>query len=220
MNAKTPKERLLKFLNFYDIAISSFYQTTQLPKNFLNPDQLRKPFSDILLGKILIAYPQLNPYWLLTGEGCMQCNETTKTATPTVPATKYLPLLEMHQLAAWNQLEGFNNLEKYPKRYQIPDIENIAVQFLVPLLGTAMYPKYNTGDILLCESPIVKDFLFQWGRNYVLNTTQGVLVRQIKKTKTKNTILCVSENKDFKDFELRIGEIYFIALVKGCIQIA
>ena len=76
----------------------------------------------------------------------------------------------------------------------------------------SMYPNYQRGDILACLNiPINVRTFIQWGKVYVLNTTQGIMIKRIKKGKQPNTLSLVSDNPEFNSFEFPINQIYSIA---------
>lgn len=75
MNFATTKERILEYLNFKGIKVSSFLVETEIKRGFLDSDKLKSSVSDIFLTKIIAKYPDLNLIWLLTGKGPMILQE-------------------------------------------------------------------------------------------------------------------------------------------------
>jgi len=103
------------------------------------------------------------------------------------------------------------------ERYVIPDFKG-KVDFFIRVCGSSMYPKYNSGDIVACKRIESSSFI-QWNKTYILDTTQGALVKRLIKSSTKGFITCRSDNKDYPDFELNIKEdINAIALIIGVIR--
>jgi phage repressor protein C with HTH and peptisase S24 domain len=103
--------------------------------------------------------------------------------------------------------------------YAIPDIKTPA-DFLIKVGGDSMNPKYQEGDLLACKM-IQEILFFQWGKTYVLDTSQGVMVKNIyEDAENKENILLVSENKDkYPPFAIPRSDIRKIALVVGSIRI-
>lgn len=63
---------------------------------------------------------------------------------------------------------------------------------------------------------------FQWGKTYVISTTQGELIKVLKKGEDDSHITAVSLNKEkYEPFQLPTDEIHAggIALVVGLIRI-
>jgi repressor LexA len=106
--------------------------------------------------------------------------------------------------------------------------EHTATQFLIPtfkgsdylitVIGSSMYPKYNNGDIVACKHLSLNTF-FQWNKVYVINTEQGILVKRICKSDKDDFVTIVSDNKDYDSFELAKTELLSIAIVTGVIRL-
>lgn len=107
-------------------------------------------------------------------------------------------------------------------------IEHNATKFLIPtfkgsdylitVIGSSMYPKYNNGDIVACKHLSINTF-FQWNKVYVVNTEQGILVKRICKSENDDFVKIVSDNKDYEPFELAKSDILSIAIVTGVIRL-
>lgn len=107
-------------------------------------------------------------------------------------------------------------------------IDSTAAQFLIPtfkgsdylitVIGSSMYPRYNNGDIVACKHLSLNTF-FQWNKVYVVNTEQGVLVKRICKSDNEDFVKIVSDNKEYDSFELAKSEILSIAIVTGVIRL-
>lgn len=108
-------------------------------------------------------------------------------------------------------------LEYECERYVIPVFRG--ADFLIPVKGSSMYPKYSSGDIVACKRVAMSDLFFQWNKVYVLDTKQGALIKRIKPGSDKNHVLIVSDNKDYDPFELPYSAINAVALVIGVIRL-
>ena len=156
----------------------------------------------------------INPEWLLTGNGNMVKNNFSgnqrgiKGAGISTVSSTYP--------------EGFISIdhkimEYENEQYVIPPFNEADI--LVQVKGDAMYPKYNNGDIVACKSLKLDDLFFQWDKLYVIETAQGSLVKRIKKGKDADHILLVNENESFEAFELSVSKIFAVALVIGVIRL-
>lgn len=114
--------------------------------------------------------------------------------TPTEKESKGIPLIPIEAMADWGtgevQVMGYEM-----GLYKVPEFDNIKVDFMIRARGSSMYPKYNSGDALAC----LKVFL-QWNKVYVLDTSQGAMVKRIKQSDKENHILCVSDNPKLRPF--------------------
>lgn len=129
-----------------------------------------------------------------------------------------IPLIPIEAMAGFGTAESVQVFEnQLTERYVIPEFTG-KVDFFIRVYGTSMYPKYNSGDIVACKRIESLSFV-QWNKTYVLDTTQGALVKRLIKSSVSGNIVCRSDNKDYPDFELEINsDIHAIALIIGVIR--
>ena len=65
----------------------------------------------------------------------------------------------------------------------------------------------------------MSDLFFQWNKVYVIDTTQGALIKRIKPGSDSEHVLIVSDNEKYDPFELHISAIHAVALVIGVIRL-
>lgn len=85
MISETTKHRIIKYLNYRKISVSSFLKTTGIKRGFLDSDKLEASVSDVFLTKIIANYNEINLNWLITGEGDM-LKSPAEVATTIVPS--------------------------------------------------------------------------------------------------------------------------------------
>ncbi|MBD3748546.1 MAG: helix-turn-helix transcriptional regulator [Sphingobacteriales bacterium] len=102
------------------------------------------------------------------------------------------------------------------EKYVVPIFKGS--DFLIKVRGNSMYPKYNSGDIVACKK-LVLDTFFQWNKVYVLDTSQGALIKRVRKSESKDKIILFSDNADYSPFEINKSEINALALVMGVIRL-
>ena len=126
-----------------------------------------------------------------------------------------IPLIPVEVMAGY--MNGEQNVQPYEYiMYQLPSFSDC--DFLVTVSGDSMTPRYNGGDIVACKKLSLQDIFFQWGRVYVVNTSQGALIKKVEQGSSAETITLVSENEAYGPFEIRREMIYDIALVCGVIK--
>jgi len=174
--------------------------------------RLNKPSFDII-EKILQNFDSISSEWLLTGKGEMLKEPETKHIAK--KDSNGIPLIPVDAMAGI-----FNGdmqiLEHECDKYVVPIFKG--ADFLIPVKGSSMYPKYNSGDIVACKKLTIDTF-FQWNKVYVLDTDQGALIKRIHKGKSESTILIVSDNEKYVPFELERSHIHNIAIVMGVIRL-
>lgn len=177
------------------------------------------------LNKILYRYPEINPIWLLTGNGAMLTANTQSATKATLDTTLALPVEKGTPLLIETALRRFGDAEfsiqetDIKEYYIIPKFKHRIIDFMVEVSDNGMYPKYNSGDIIACT--IIKENTFiQWNKTHVIATKgQGVLIKRIKKSSNNEFIIAVSDNKNYEPFEIPKKEIMGIAIVAGLIRL-
>jgi repressor LexA len=127
---------------------------------------------------------------------------------------KGIPLIPIEAMAGFGV--GDVDIREPLELYNVPDFKG--VDFLIRVKGSSMYPKYSSGDVVACKYINSSQFL-QWGKCYVLDTTQGALVKRIFQSTQDESIECRSDNKDYPPFVVPKIEIRAIALIIGVIRL-
>ena len=209
----TTKNRLIEFLGYAGLSQNRFEGSVGLSTGYVNnlKDNVRKD----TLAKISAVYPELNTAWLLTGEGEMlKSGRATHEPTP----AKGLPLIPFDCVAGYgedNKGIALNDCE----RYYIPEFENIGAEFIVRVGGSSMYPKYSSGDLLACRK--IHDVLFfQWGKIYVIDSSQGQLIKRVFEHENPDLITLVSDNKEkYPPFPMPKSDIRSLSIVLGAVRV-
>jgi phage repressor protein C with HTH and peptisase S24 domain len=137
------------------------------------------------------------------------------TATKARIAAEGIPLIPLGAMAGFGV--GDTQVMDYEcERYVVPAFRE--AEFLIPVKGSSMYPKYSSGDIVACKKLPVDTF-FQWSKVYVLDTEQGALIKRIKRGSDDEHLMIVSENEKYEPFELHRSSIRAVALVVGVIRL-
>lgn len=200
-----------------------------------------KGLSSLSIERILLAYDDINPDWLLTGRGSMLKTKGTPDAPPARDGyhsspkdkdkitnkqgkeakknTNGIPLIPLDAVAGFPAADYEGVYLEDCERYTIPEFEAKGANFLIRVSGDSMMPLYNNGDIIACRK--IHDILFfQWGGVYVLETSQGVIVKYVEEPeKSDDCILCVSENPRFKPFQLPKSDIRSLSTIIGLVRL-
>ena len=171
-------------------------------------------------------YPNLSLEWLIRNEGPIYRDSSHVVNRDNYPVNKVVecekedekqvPLVPLYAMAG--QFPGEKEVMEYDcETYSVPGMKG--ADFLIQVKGNSMNPTYNSGDIVACKWISMKDVFFQWGRVYVLDTEQGPITKRIEPGHDAEHITIVSDNLDYKPFQLHLSQIYRIALVLGCIKL-
>lgn len=187
--------------------------------------------SSLWVSKIIEAFPKIDPRWLLTGEGAMlqeTDNKNAPTSKRTVEIARHaphgssegIPLIPLDAVAGFPAESGGGVRLEDCERYVIPEFENKGANFLIRVSGDSMVPLYYSGDLLACRK-ITDIRFFQWGTVYVLETSQGVLVKRVQESiDHADSILCVSENSSVHHpFLLPRDDIRSLSIIVGLVRL-
>lgn len=155
--------------------------------------------------------------WLLSGKGTMiKTSKSDKNNVCYMNEDKNgIPLIPIDAMTEF-LTDKRTVLDYECGRYIVPAFRG--ADFLITVKGSSMYPHYNSGDIVACKRVLPTDIFFQWNKVYVLDTSQGVLIKRVKPGSCDDTLLIVSDNPDYQPFELPRSSIYSLAIVIGVIR--
>ncbi len=216
------KERILHLAEIQEGNKQSFFKKIGMTYGNFTGEAKKTPINSTAIENILLNYPNTNLEWLITGEGAaLKTIENTGLEVRESEPADYkkapsgIPLIPE---AAWAGVSNgdINVLELDCERYVIPNFKG--ADFLIPIKGTSMEPKYYGGDIVACKW-IPLDSFFQWNRAYVLDTTQGPLIKTLQPADDTDHLKIVSENTKYSAYNLHKAEIRKLALVLGVIRL-
>lgn len=215
----TGQEIIKKVLDELDLKAPTFAENigVKYQRIFdLQKGKVKKVSSDVA-NSIINKYSQFNLSWLLTGEGNMLNDETSTpmSAEANRPYKTYL----LPMSAMGGSLTGFTSSAMLKDcEAIISPIEN--VDFAISVYGESMAPEYPSGSRVLIKK-INPNIFIDWGKTYVLDTPNGVIIKEIHECKDKpGYIRCHSINPDpkFSDFDVPLNEVYGIYRVLMCLS--
>lgn len=167
-------------------------------------------------------FPRINKSWLLTGEGDMLTpKEETAKSTSTAEMTKkngYITYL-LPMSAMGGSLTGFAEPGVLLQNCEavVSPIEN--VDFAITVYGDSMAPEYPSGSRILIKK-INPDLFIEWGKVYVLDTPNGVIVKEVHESNKEGYVSCYSINPDpkFKPFDVLMDEVFGMYRVLMCLS--
>ena len=213
-------ERFVEYITFKGYSDYKAEHDCGLPNGTIQ--QKRKKGGDIkgsTINKILLTYKEINSDWLIRGNGDMLLHVQPNNNAPAPAREDMLPLHE--NVAA---LAGVPSEDAAPSRYFssyiVPDFKRQGATDLIRIHGNSMLPRYNSGDIVGVMQIFDPQFI-EWGRVYVLDTTQGVLIKRLFPDKQNvDNYLCHSDNtEEYPDFSIPKTEIRKIFKVVGSIKL-
>lgn len=218
----TIKDRVYSFIQKTGINARQFEQTVGLSNGAVS--KMGNSTRRSVLDKIISAYPQINQVWLLTGEGEMLKAEASETLTKyqyhedDVPEqfTAYLvPMAAMGGSLVGFEDEGVRreNCERV-----ISPVAN--ADWVVPVCGDSMEPEYPNGSRVYVQQIYPDDFI-AWGNVFVLDTTNGIIIKVVKESEKENCVRCESLNPSgrYAPFDVPLRSIRAMYRVLLCVSV-
>ncbi|RKS26338.1 phage repressor protein C with HTH and peptisase S24 domain [Flavobacterium endophyticum] len=190
-----------------------------------------KSIGSQVLENILSIYKDLNPAWLLTGQGNIFLDneeilnnkqiETYKLKTDSYVENQQIPLYDIEAIAGLVPLFQDSQSQDPIDHISIPHLPKC--DGAVYVTGDSMYPLLKSGDIVLYkEIHDVANEIF-WGEMYLLGIDMSgeeyVTVKYIQKSENPGCVRLVSQNKHHQDKDVELSKIKALALVKASIRI-
>lgn len=196
-------ERILAIVDYHKLTVPKYadnigVKTAQGLRDLINGKT--KTLSQNMKDKILSYSKDINPVWLLTGEGSMLKNsdeaedfdESEEIDVFDNVPNKYISYL-VPLAAMGGSLAGFEEAgvgRNMCERIVSP-VANI--DWVVPVCGDSMEPEYPNGSHVYVREINHFDFI-AWGHVYVLDTTNGIIIKVVEKSDEPECVRCVSLN--------------------------
>jgi phage repressor protein C with HTH and peptisase S24 domain len=227
-------ERLLQLIKYKGINKRKFYIETGLSNGFL--DKV-KDIGASKIEQILITYPDINPEWLLTGNGEMtnhvlfpddQTNSGINWFEE--PAAIYRSIVKKQSIPLYNTQSSngisslFDDPDQKPVDYiSVPNLPKCDGAICVS--GDSMYPLLKSGDTIIYRKMNNSVNNIFWGEMYLVSfinddDDEFLLIKWIQKSeKGENWIKLVSENSLHQPKDIHINTVKGLALIKASLRI-
>lgn len=211
-NDSIVRDRLKQFIEYKGISVRAFQLSANLSNSFVaSIDQSIAHKTQI---KIQKAFPELNMTWLLLGEGNMlrESNVTQTTNIPELPkeTTKKDPQSKIVPLIPISAQGGsLNDFSISVMNYECEKVVSpmMDVDFAISISGDSMAPEYPSGCQVLIKK-INESAFIEWGKVYVLDTCNGIIIKKLMPSESPDKVVCVSINPDYPKFEVDFKYIH------------
>ena len=228
----TIKNRLKRLAQTKGLSMRSFEEACGLGRgNISNMSQEGGIGSDKLT-KIIDAFPMVDLYWLLTGEGDMLKSDKYEPIVEVKPIhhprsvekkedTQVVYLYDFEAAAGLKTLfdNKRNNIIDTIKIPKLPKCDGA-----IHIVGDSMYPLLKSGDIILYReiSPSIENIVYgeMYLLSYDIDGDDYVVVKYIRKSEKGEPFITLgSENPDYASRDIDFHRITAIALVKASVRI-
>lgn len=205
----TFKERLCLFINELGISQRRFELSIGVSNGFVK--NISKSIGAEKLRRILETYPQLNQTWLMCGEGEMLIDQRQQEEGTLIPL---LPIS-----AQGGSLNDFIVSVKGSECEKVLSPVRGA-DFAIPVAGDSMAPEYPNGSQVHIKK-INEHAFIEWGKVYVLDTCNGVVIKRVVPSEREGYVRCLSINTNpiYAPFDVAMTDIYGIYRVMLCLSI-
>lgn len=151
------------------------------------------------------TYPELNMEWLLFGNGEMIKSEDEGKSKEKVSGSLN-SILVIPVAAQAGRLSDFaDSVSESDCEKMLSPING--ADFAIPVSGDSMSPEYPSGTKVIVKK-INHEAFIDWGRTYVLDTCNGIVIKNVYPGQSADTVKCVSINPNFPSFEIEVSNIY------------
>ncbi len=208
------KQRLIQYIEYKNISIRSFERKCGLSNGYIR--SIEQTIMPRKLKSISLQFPDLNQSWLLTGEGEMLNKEQQKEHKDILSDYEtYLLPMTTHAGSLTGVADDGALLQNCEK--VISPIKG--VDFAITVYGDSMSPEYPSGSRLLIKR-IDPTIFIDWGKVFVLDTSNGVIVKEVHTCEKEGYVTCHSINPDpkYADFDVPLKEVYGMYRVLMCLS--
>lgn len=192
------KRRLKEFISTKGITVRAFEKSLGRSNGYFKNSEFGLPK---LITEIAEAYPELSISWLISGEGGMEKGMGTQVQ-------ETVPIVNMFALGGTLTEQLDSSSTKALERVQTPVK---GAEMAIEVSGDSMAPKYPSGSRLFCRRVDDPAFI-EWGKVYVIDTTQGAVVKELRPGSSSDRVMChsLNDNKKYVPFEVPFSSIHGI----------
>lgn len=217
--------RIKEYMDYKKISISAFEKSIGLSNASFNKTlKTGGAIGTDKLEKTLSVYTDINPQWLMTGEGQMlkevniQPVHTFALQTDRQIEVQDIPLYDLSATAGIMAI--FNDLSVTPEDYlRVPNLP--PVDGAIYVRGESMTPLLKSGDIIIYKKLALTLDSILWGQIYLLSFDAGgdtfTVVKYVQKSEDPEFIRLVSQNSRYEPKDIPISSIRALAIVKASI---
>ena len=213
----TTKQRILQYLDCKGIDKRGFFTQTGIKRGLLDADKLQSSVSDISIAKILATFPDINPDWLLTGQGSM-LRETHLITPSTNLDRRGAPYYNVDFTGGFDLI--FNDQSTLPAFYIDFTPYNKEGVIWCNLTGHSMEPELSNGDIIAMKELTTPVAYLPAGEIYGIVTDEYRTVKRIAKSPKEGYVRLIPTNHapEYSEQEIPISMIKRIYAVMCSIR--
>lgn len=217
-------ERILQVIEIKGLTKYKFCQDLGLSKGFL--DKPREITTD-KYANILVYFPDINPEWLLTGNGSMLKESKAIDKNYTLLETIKTGIVTDQEVPLYD-IEAAANL----KTIFTDKTQNIIDKIRIPQLpkcdgavyvrGDSMYPLLKSGDIVIFKQ-INEPQCLIYGEMYLVDFSIAgddyLVVKYIQRSDISDHVRLISYNEHHQPIDIPASAIRSLAIIKATVRL-
>lgn len=179
-------------------------------------------------------YPSLSRDWLMSGEGEMLLSDYDEYvlgksedipipvadedsgSPPAEEPVKDTALL-LPSVAHGGRLSDFSqSVSRHECEVVVSPVAH--ADFAMQVLGNSMEPEIPNGSRIFIKR-IDEALFLEWGKVYVLDTPNGVIVKKVMPTDKNGVIECISHNAAYPPFKVDMGKVFGVYRVLAIVTL-
>jgi phage repressor protein C with HTH and peptisase S24 domain len=219
------KGRVIQFIENQHIEKQEFYKKTDLAASNFKGMGAKSELGGDRIVKILAAYPEISPEWLLQGIGNMIKTYGNKPQHHNVvneseytygkKNNKKIPVIPALAQGGHNGFDVSVHKHEIEHYFDLPILKEKA-DFAIKVNGDSMHPYYEQGSYIVCKEITINEL--QWENVYLVLVNHAPMIKRLYPSTNKDFILCRSDNASYRDFEISKADINNIAKILATIK--
>jgi phage repressor protein C with HTH and peptisase S24 domain len=172
------------------------------------------PLSEKFIRSITALNKNINDVWIFEGRGEMLKDQDFGNVSD--PTSVYSREIDNTLVSLLPLSAQAGTLNDFVVGIKEADCEKIispikGVDFAITVSGDSMAPEYPSGTQVFIKKINEKAFI-DWGRTYVLDTCNGVVMKRVVPGSAEGCVKCISINPDpiFAPFEVSLKDVFGI----------
>ncbi len=220
--------RLKSIMDYYHLSQSEFAKRIAIRQPNLSAILSgERACGSGVLNKILLSF-DIDKDWLFDGKGEMLKSESETDRNKALTKEQYYEDDIPEQFTAYlvpmaamgGSLVGFEDegVRKENCERVISPVAN--ADWVIPVCGDSMEPEYPNGSKVYVQQIYPDDFI-AWGNVFVLDTTNGIIIKVVKESEKKGYVRCESLNPSgrYTPFDVPMRSIRAMYRVLLCVSV-
>ncbi|MCQ2208569.1 MAG: hypothetical protein MJZ02_10175 [Paludibacteraceae bacterium] len=194
-------ERIKSYISYKKLSVRKFEQALGMSNGTIHNAVVKgSSISSQWLTKMTETYPDLNPIWLVTGNG-----EMLNTTASAESATMKVPYYDVDFSGGFS--EFYNDQTQNATNY-IECNSLKGVDYWCNLKGHSMEPTIMDGERIALQELPANGTIPCFGAIYAIVTADGLrTVKRVEKSKKKDHFLLIPDNKEYASQDVEISTI-------------